>query len=67
MSVRRNILNIAKEKDIRAVDLAKAMRYDHVNSLYRALADPGVITYKKIKLMAKKLGMSIGEISEVLK
>lgn len=67
MSARKHILSIAKDKDIRAIELAKAMKYDHVNSLYRALADPNVITYKKIKLLAKKLDMTISEICEVLK
>jgi len=67
MSARKTILSLAKEKNIKATDLAKKMKYDHVNSLYRALANPGSISYKKIKGLAKGLGISVCEVILILK
>lgn len=67
MSARRTILKLAKEKEIKAVELSKAMKYDHVNSFYRSLGSPGQISYKRIKALAKKLDMTVCELITILK
>lgn len=67
MSARSTILNIAKENEIKATDLAKAMGYEHVNSLYRALGSPGQISFKRIKALSKKLSVDVCEICRILK
>jgi len=67
MSARTTILKLAKEKEVRSVDLARAMKYDHVNSFYRALISPGQISYRRIKALAKALGVTTCELITILK
>lgn len=67
MSARSTLLKLAKEKEIKATDLAKAMKYDHVNSFYRALGAPGTISYKRIKALAKRLEITVCELIAIIK
>lgn len=67
MSARRTILKLAEQKDIKATDLSNAMKYKYVNSFYRALGSPDQISYKRIKALAKGLGISLTELITILK
>lgn len=66
MTSRERILKLAKKKEKTPNDLAEAMDYDHVQSLYRALKNPGTISYYRLRDLSKTLGISFTELAKII-
>lgn len=64
---RETILELARDKGVKAEAIAKKMDYTHVNSFYRAINSPDTIDYIRLKKLAKSLGLTICELTDILK
>lgn len=67
MKARETILELAREKGIKAEAIAKAMKYTHVNSFYRALSQPNKISVLRLNKLAKALGIESCELLTIIK
>lgn len=61
------IVRIAKIKGISITALSKKAGYTHINSFYRAIKCPDTMAIGKLFKIADVLGMTICELTEILK
>lgn len=67
MKAKDIILELANKKGIKAETIAKAMKYTHVNSFYRALTQPNKISVMRLNKLAKSLGIDSCELLTIIK
>jgi len=65
MSAKKTILSIAKEKNISTDEIARIMKYDHVQSFYRAMKTSRTIKLNRIVSLSKLLNIPLCDLINI--